>query len=74
MTTTLGSFLAARTACLSTKKLGRDAAVKSPVGSRRLVFEAGRTIENAKVGLMQNSRKRFRADEFAAHRSLQRPS
>lgn len=39
------------------------------VASRRLVIEAGRTIENAKVGLMQNSRKLFRANEFAAHRS-----
>jgi hypothetical protein len=44
------------------------------IASRRLVIEAGRTIENAKVWLTQNSLKLFRANEFAAHRSLQRPS
>jgi hypothetical protein len=38
------------------------------VASGRLVIEAGRTIENTKVGLMQNSRKLFRANEFGAHR------
>jgi hypothetical protein len=44
------------------------------VASQRLVIESGCTIENAKVGLMQNSHKLFRANEFAAHTSLQRSS
>ena len=40
------------------------------ITSRWLVIETGRTIENANVGLVQNLRKLFGADEFAAHGSL----
>src|SRR5262249_50777568 len=36
------------------------------VTSRWLVIETGRTIENANVGLVQNLRKLFGTDEFAA--------
>jgi hypothetical protein len=36
------------------------------ITSRWLVVETGRTIENANVGLVQNLRKLFSTDEFAA--------
>ena len=42
------------------------------ITSRWLVIETGRTIENANIGLVQNLRKLFGTDEFAAHGIPQR--